>query len=88
MNDYDNSKESSYLQYRDVNNLYWWAMSQKLSVNTFKRIKDISKFDESYIKSYNEESDKGYFPEVDAQYPDYLNNLHNDLPFLSERNKI
>ena len=43
-------------------------MSQKLPSNNFKWIKDISKFHESFIKSCNEESDKGYFLEVDVQY--------------------
>ena len=36
MKDYDKNKESSYLKYCDVNNLYDWAMSQKLPVNSFK----------------------------------------------------
>ena len=33
--DYDKNKESLYLQYWDINNLYDWAMSQKLPVNKF-----------------------------------------------------
>ena len=69
MKDYDKNKESSYLQYWDVNNLYLWSMSQKMPVKNFKWVKDTSKFDKSFIKSYNEESDKGYFLEVDVQYP-------------------
>ena len=35
-----------------------------------------------------EESNEGYFFEVDVQYPENLHNLHNDLPFLPERMKI
>ena len=61
MKDYDKNKESSYIQYWDVNNLYGWAMSQKLPVNNFEWIKDPSQFKEDFIKNYNEESDKGYF---------------------------
>ena len=36
MNDYDSDIESSYLEYLDANNLYGWAMSQKLAVDGFK----------------------------------------------------
>ena len=63
-------------------------MSQKLPVNNFKSVKDISTFDESFIKSYNEESNQGYFLEVDVQYLKKLHDLHNDLPFLPKRMKI
>ena len=61
MKDYDKNKESSYIQYWDVNNLYDWTMSQKLPVNEFEWIKDTSKFNEDFIKNCNEESDEGYF---------------------------
>ena len=33
---YDKNNESSYIEYLEVNNLYGWAMSQKLPVNGFK----------------------------------------------------
>ena len=32
MKDYDTNKESPYLQYWDVTNLYGWVISQKFSV--------------------------------------------------------
>ena len=60
-------------------------MSQKLSLKIFKWITDVSKFDESFIKSYNKKSDKGLFLEVDVQYPKNLHSLQNDLPFFSEK---
>ena len=73
MKDYDKNKKSSYLQYWDVNNLYGWAMSQKLPVNNFEWIKDTSQLNENLIKNINEESDEGYFLEIDVQY---LEKLH------------
>ena len=60
---------SSYLMYLDANNLYEWAISQKLPVNGFKWIKRLSKFDELFIKNYDENSDKGYILDVDVEYP-------------------
>ena len=35
-----------------------------------------------------EESDKGYFLQVDAQYLENIRNPYNDVPFLSERMKL
>ena len=83
---YDENKESSYIQYLDANNLYGWAMSQKLPVNGFKWANN--EINEEFIKNYDENSDKGYILEVDIKYPRKLHDLHSDLPFLPKRMKI
>ena len=82
---YDHNKESPSLKYCNVNN--GWAMLQKLLVNNFEQIEDTSQINEDFIKNYNEESNEGYFLEVDVQYPEKLHEFHNDLPFLPERTK-
>ena len=61
MKNYNKNKELLYLKYWDVNNLYGWVMTRKLPVNDLRLVEDISEFDESLIKSYNEESDDVYF---------------------------
>ena len=61
MKEYDENKESPYLNYWDVNKLYGWAMSQNLPVNNFEWIEDTSQFNEAFIKSNNEENNEGYF---------------------------
>ena len=88
MKNYDKNKESSYIQYVDANNLYGWAMSQKLPVNGFKWIKDVTEIDEKFIKNCDEDNDKGYILKVDVKYPKKLHDLHSDLPFVLERMKI
>ena len=85
MNDYKKNRESSYIQYLDANNLYVMAMSEKSPIKGFKWIADISRIDEYFVKSYNKNSNKGYILKVDVDYPRELQNLHCDLPFLSER---
>ena len=88
MNNYNKDLKSLFLMYLYANDLYGWAMSQKLPIDSFKWVKDLSKFNESFIKNYDENSDKGYFLEVDVEYPKNLHKLHSDLPFLPERMKI
>ena len=88
MKDYDKNKESSYLKYWDVNNLYVWAISQKLPVNEVEWIEGTSQFNEGFIKNYDEESAKGYLLEVNVQYLKKIHELHNDLQFSPERKKI
>ena len=48
----------------------------------------ISKFNEDFIKNYDEESDEGYILQVDIEYPKNLHDLQSDLSFLPERMKI
>ena len=61
MKDYDESKESSYIQYLDANNLYGAAMSEKSPINRFKWVNDISKIDKKFVKSYDKKnSDRLY----------------------------
>ena len=60
--------------YLDDTNLYGWAMSQKLPVNGFKWVKKLSRFNEIFIKYYNENSDIGYFLEKDIDYSEKLFN--------------
>ena len=62
-------------------------MSQKLPVEVFKWVKNLSKFNQSFIKNYDENSDKGYILEVDVEYPKKIYNHHGDLPFLPERKR-
>ena len=89
MKDYDESKESSYIQYLDANNLYGAAMSEKLPMNGFKWVSDILGIDKKFVlKSYNKSSSKGYILETDVDYPSKLHKLHSDMPFLPERMKI
>ena len=87
MKNYNNNKETPYIQYLDANNLYGWAMSKKLSVNGFKWI-DNNEINEEFIKNYNDNDKKGYILEVDVKYLKRLHELHSDLSFLSERMEI
>ena len=63
-------------------------MSQNLPVNDFKWVEETSEFNEDFIKIYNDNSDGGYFFEINVQNPENLRNLHNNFPFLPERIKI
>ena len=88
MLDYGEKEVSSFLIYTDYNNLYGKAMSEKLPVDGFEWVDDISEIDENFIKDYDEDSNVGYFIEADIEYPKELHNKYSDLPFLPERMKV
>ena len=59
MKNYSKNKKSLYIQYLDPNNLYGWALSQKVPGNGFG-VKDISILNiklKKLIKNYDEDSD-------------------------------
>ena len=51
MKSFDKNEKSSHLKWWDINNLYGWEMSQKLSVNKFEWIEDTCQFNEHFIKN-------------------------------------
>ena len=87
MKNYDKRNKSSYIAFLDANNLYGWVMSQKLPVNGFEWVKNLSNFNEDFMKKYDKNSNTGHFLKVDVEYPKVLFNSHKDLPFLPESKK-
>ena len=86
MKDFDGTKPSTFIQYLDANNLYGWAMSQKLPTHGFKWI-DVDKT--SVLKLLEKkDTNQGFIFEVDLEYPSSLWKSHNDYPLAPERKKI
>jgi hypothetical protein len=72
---YDKDKNSTFIDYIDMNNLYGYAMMQPLPIGGFKWVENIihkitSKF--------------GYMYEVDLLYPEELHSSHSDFPLAPE----
>ena len=88
MKDLDNpNEESEYLQYLNANNLYGWAVVQKLPTHGFLW-KEAEDFNSEKINELVKKDNSGYLLEVDVEYPKNMHKNHNELPFLAERMKI
>ena len=85
--DFRQDEESKYIIYLDTNNLYGWAMSQPLPMDSFAWLTE-DEFDGLDISNVSEDSDIGYTLEVDLGYPTELHDLHSDFPLCPEKLKV
>jgi hypothetical protein len=75
----------------DANNLYGYAMIQKLPHSDFAWVEDPDDLDyiKDALKTYSdddwESSDQGFIVEVDLEYPKELHDAHSDYPLAPER---
>ena len=82
INDYDPKKQSKFISYLDMNNLYGSAISEYIPYEGSKWLKNVDKFD---VMSINEKILIGYLLEVDLENPDKLHELRNDYPLAPEK---
>ena len=88
LKEYDEKVPSKYIiMYLDANNLYGWAMSQYLPTSNFKWMtdKEINKINLGKYKAANK---KGLISEDDLEYPQELDDMHNDYPVCPEKVKV
>ena len=85
MKDFNKLELIKFLIYLDANNLYGWAMSQKLPTHNFKWMtnQEIENIFNNRIVQVWEKTP--CILEVDLEYPEELHDLHNDYPLCPER---
>ena len=85
MKNFNKKELSKFLMYLDANNLYGWAMSQKLPVHSFKKMsnEELENIFNNQIVQVWEKTP--CILEVDLEYPEELHDLHNDYPLCPER---
>ena len=80
---YVKSDENKKILYIDANNLYGWAMSQYLPYDDIKFDNNIKLED---ILNTPDDSEIGYFVEVDLKYPDNIKEKTKYFPFVLKIN--
>ena len=85
MKDFNKLELIKFLIYLDANNLYGWAMLQKLPTHNFKWMtnQEIENIFNNQIVQVWEKTP--CILEVDLEYPEELHDRHNDYPLCPER---
>ena len=81
---YSEASKNINILYLDMNNLYGCAMRQYLPINNFKWVKDIDKIEQKLMRIKNNSS-TGCVLEVDLEYPQELDDIHNYYPLAPEK---
>ena len=84
---FDPQKETSFVMYLDANNLYYHAMSMPLPYGKFSWDPTPENWDSNKILNYPDEDERGFFAEVDLDYPQNLHDDHQDYS-LAPDNEI
>ena len=82
---YIKSDKNKNILYIDANNLYGWAMSESLPYDEIKLDNNVNLED---ILNTRDDSDIGYFIEVDLTYPNNIKQKTKNFPFAPEKKKI
>ena len=82
LQEHNPGEPTSYIIYKDVNNLYGHAMVQPLPVSDFKWVEDLTSLD---VMTVSDDAEIGYMLEVDLEYPSELHDLHSDYPLAPEK---
>ena len=81
---HDPSKPTKYLIYKDVNNLYGWAMKQLLPLKDFRWLTE-EEWRLIDFASVDTQSDLGWILEVDLEYPEEIHDWHDAYPMAPEK---
>jgi len=87
MKNFDPSKPSKYIMYLDANNLYGWAMMQKLATGGYAW-ENVNDWNEEKIMKIDDNDKRGYIFNVDLEYPAEIHDKHNLYPLCPERKKV
>ena len=82
---YIKSDKNKKILYIDANNLYGWAMSESLPYDEIKHDNNVNLED---ILNTRDDSDIGYFVEVDLKYPDNIKERTKVFPFAPMNKKF
>ena len=76
---FDDGKPTTHCIYLDANNLYGWAMSEKMPYGNLRFLSH-AEIEQLDVNDLDASGDTGYILEVDLDYPARLHDAHNELP--------